>query len=103
MISIPLQAVAAQSINITLNNQNVELLIYTKDQGMFIDVKSDGIRISTGVACLDCVPVVRNEYFGFIGNIIFVDTHANSDPTPDLLGTRYTLQYMDAEEYALLF
>jgi hypothetical protein len=39
---------------------------------------------------------------GFIGNLLFVDTQGSSDPTYDGLGSRFSLVYLTAEEYALI-
>ncbi len=103
MLTIPLQQEPNQSLNVTLNSQSVDILLYMTDYGLFADIKNNGSYIATGVLCLDMVPIIRNEYLGFVGNIVFVDTQGNDDPTFDALGTRYVLSYMDASEYELLF
>ena len=41
-------------------------------------------------------------YTGFIGNLLFIDTQGNSDPSYDGLGSRFSLVYLTAEEYALI-
>jgi len=38
---------------------------------------------------------VRNTYFGFPGDLAFIDNHGTSDPTYDGLNTRYNLLWLE--------
>lgn len=103
MITIPLQPEPSQSLNVTLGLQNVEILLYNTDRGLFANILSDGTAVANGVVCLDAVPLVRALYNGFVGNLCFVDTQGANDPQYAQLGTRYLLVYMNADEYVELF
>lgn len=100
MDQIPLQAVPNQVLKVILDNQNVQIFLYSKDEGLFCDVNSDGVDIVTGVLCLDGVPIICRAYAGFSGQILFVDTQGVDDPTYDGLGDRYLLIYLTDSEYA---
>lgn len=102
MQTIPIQPVPAQIVKVVLEDQNVQIGIYQKVQGIFVDVNVDGTDVVTSVIAHDTVPLVCRDYAGFLGNLIFVDNLGSSDPTYDLLGTRYSLVYLTEEEYALI-
>lgn len=102
MQTIPLQPVPTQATKVVLGGQNVQLLIYQKPQGVFVDINADGVDIVVGVVARDAVPLMCRNYLGFIGNLLFVDTQGNSDPSYDGLGSRFSLVYLTAEEYALI-
>jgi hypothetical protein len=102
MQTIPLQPVPTQATKVVLGGQNVQLLIYQKPQGVFVDINADGTDIVVGVIARDAVPLMCRDYLGFIGNLLFVDTQGNSDPSYDGLGSRFSLVYLTAEENALI-
>ena len=100
MQQIPLQPVPNQIVKTILENQNVQLFLYAKAQGLFCDVNANGVDIVTGVLCMDGVVIVCAQYNGFLGNLFFVDTQGSNDPTYDGLGGRYQLVFMTDVEYA---
>lgn len=102
MQEIPIQPVPSQITKVVLGTQNCQILIYQKPQGMFVDINANGADIVTGVLARDAVPLVCREYAGFSGNLVFIDTQGNGDPVYDGLGSRYSLVYLTAEEYALI-
>lgn len=102
MQNIPLQNIPSQLTKVVLGGQNVQIFIYQKDQGVFVDINSDGVDIVVGVIARDAVPLVCREYAGFIGNLLFIDTQGNSDPFYSGLGSRFSLVYLTADEYVLL-
>jgi len=102
MQNIPLQPVPTQATKVVLGGQNVQLLIYQKPQGIFVDINADGVDIVVGIIARDAVPLICRNYMGFIGNLLFVDTQGNSDPTYDGLGSRFSLVYLTAEENVLI-
>jgi hypothetical protein len=99
MIQIPLIAEPSQTVKIVLNGQNIQISVYTKDSGLFVDINSNGTDIVVAVLALNGVPIICREYMGFLGNMIFIDTQGSNDPTYDALGSRYQLIYMDQTEY----
>ena len=98
MLSIPLSAVASQTVNTVLGGQNVTLNVYTLSTGLFMDVLVNGIAIITGVLCLNQVRVVRDAYLGFIGDLAFSDTQGSNDPDYTGLDSRYALIYLEASD-----
>ena len=102
MQQIPLQPIPSQSTKVVLGGQNCQLLVYQKPQGVFVDINADGVDISVGTIARDAVPLISREYAGFIGNLLFIDTQGSSDPSYEGLGSRYSLVYLTAEEYALI-
>jgi len=102
MQTIPLQTVPSQSVKSVLGGQNVQIDIYQKTQGIFVNVISDEVEIVSGVLAHDAVGIVCREYTGFVGNLLFNDTQGRSDPTYDGLGTRFELLYLNDVEYDLI-
>ena len=102
MQEIPIQPVPSQITEVVLGAQNCQILIYQKPQGMFVDINVNGADVVTGVIARDAVPLVCREYAGFSGNLVFIDTQGSADPVYDGLGSRYSLVYLTAEEYALI-
>lgn len=102
MQTVPLQPVPSQSTKVVLGGQNCQILVYQKPQGVFVDINADGVDISVGTIARDAVPLISREYAGFSGNLVFIDTQGSADPVYDGLGSRYSLVYLTAEEYALI-
>jgi hypothetical protein len=108
-IIVPLQPVGSQTLNVTLNNQVCNINIYGKQINIpegpdppifvpacpvFMDLDLNNSSIVSAVLCLNQVLIVRNTYFGFIGDFIFVDTQGNDDPLVGGLGSRWLLVYL---------
>ena len=91
---VPLKAVPAQTLLVPLTNQDVQLNIYQKLTGLFMDVYANNSVIILGVQCENANRIVRNSYLGFVGDFIFVDTQGQTNPNSSGLGTRYQLQYL---------
>ncbi len=102
MQTVPLQPVPAQVSKVVLGGQNCQINVYQKPQGIFVDITSDDVAIIAGTIARDIAPLVSRTYAGFIGNLLFIDTQGNSDPSYDGLGSRFSLVYLTAEEYALI-
>lgn len=102
MLTVPLQPIPAQVTKVILGGQNCQINIYQKPQGVFVDITADDVDIIVGTIARDIAPLVSREYTGFIGNLFFIDTQGNSDPEYSGLGSRFSLVYVTAEEYALI-
>lgn len=102
MLQIPLQPIPAQISKVVLNGQNCQLSIFQKERGLFVDINVNGVDIVTAVIARDAVPLICREYAGFSGNLLFIDTQGSSDPSYDGLGSRFSLVYLTAEEYAII-
>lgn len=90
---IPISAVASQSFTIQLGSQNCLINIYQKNTGLFFDLYINEQPCVLTVLCLNLVGLVRESYYGFVGQLAFVDLQGTSDPTYDGLGSRYQLVY----------
>ena len=102
MQTVPLQPVPSQVSKVVLGGQNCQILVYQKPQGVFVDINADDVEIIVGTIARDIAPLVSREYTGFVGNLLFIDTQGNSDPSYTGFGSRFSLVYLTAEEYALI-
>lgn len=93
---IPTAATPSQTISVTLNNQQVVLNIYTEpgSYGMNVDIYNNNAVVLTGVPAQNLNRLIRDAYFGFEGDLIFVDTQGTTNPVYTGLGTRYLLYYL---------
>jgi len=92
--TIPITAVPAQTFTIQLGTQSCLINLYQKNTGLFFDMTVNNTPCVNSVICLNLVGLVREAYYGFTGQLAFVDTQGTSDPTYDGLGTRYQLVYV---------
>jgi len=97
---IPIQSVPSQQVACVLGNQNCQIAIYQKTQGLFVDLNSNGVDISIGILALNGVALNPYGYSGFLGNLMFIDTQGYDDPTYDGLGGEFQLVYLTPAEYA---
>jgi len=102
MQDVTVQAVPAQTLKVVLAEQNCQINIYQKEQGLFVDVVFNGETISAAVIARDAVPLMSRDYLDFKGNLMFIDTQGANDPEYSELGSRFKLVYLTADEYALL-
>lgn len=102
MQTVPLQPVPAQVSKVVLGGQNCQINIYQKPQGVFVDISADGVDVAVATIARDIDPLVSRTYTGFIGNLLFIDTQGNSDPGYTGFGSRFSLVYLTADEYALI-
>jgi hypothetical protein len=102
MQEIPIQSIPSQVVRTVLAGQNVQIKIYQKDQGVFVDVNSDSVDVGIGTIARNAVPLVCRDYARFLGNLLFLDTQGNLDPDYTGFNNRYRLVYLTAEEYALI-
>lgn len=95
---VPLQPVPSQIVSANLDNQNVQLNVYQKHFGLFIDVYSNNDLIIGGVICQDRNRIVRSLYLGFSGDFLFIDTQGEEDPDYTGLGARFSLVYLSPSD-----
>lgn len=99
---IPIQAVASQVLSVQLSNQDCTIKLYQTDPGLFIDLYVSEQLIIGGIICLNGNRIVRSNYLGFSGDLLFIDLVGNEDPefvpgSTDL-GTRFELVYVTPDE-----
>lgn len=92
--TIPITSQAAQTFDIQLNGQNCTITLSQKNTGLFFDMSVDGNSCVNSVICLNLVGLIREAYYGFVGQLAFIDTVGTDDPTYDGLGTRYQLVFV---------
>jgi len=93
-IRIPLAAVPAQKLSVTLGTQRCLIGIYQKSTGLYFDLSVAGTVIVAGMVCRNRVGLVRAKYLGFSGQLAVVDTQGAQDPDYTGLGSRYQLVYL---------
>lgn len=67
--------------------------IYQPIDPLFIDIYLNNVLMLGGIICYDRNLIVRNAYFGFIGDFSFIDTAGTEDPQVSDLGDRWQLCY----------
>jgi hypothetical protein len=102
MLIIPLQATPAQTLSCQLESQDVGLTIRQKAYGLFVDIYVGGTLILGGAIAENLNRMVRSEYLGFIGDLIFIDNQGSEDPDYTGLGDRFVLAWLDADDVAAL-
>ena len=93
MLSVPLAATPAQTVNVVLNNQQCTIRVYQKFYGLFLDLSVNNNVIIQGVLCQSSNYIVQSLYLGFNGDLFFFDTQGTSDPSYTGLGSRFLLVY----------
>lgn len=92
-LRIPIKAVPAQTLDTVLNGQYVSISLQSRGGRMYASVWLDKVAVTLERVCLDGVPLVNEAYRGMVGDLHFIDTLGSSDPTWELLGTRFVLIY----------
>lgn len=107
MLTVPIQAVPNQQIQVQLDNQAVTLNIYQQAYGLYVDVLVGNSPIIQGVIAQDRNRIVRDAYLGFIGDFVFIDLQAaagqyGEDPIYTGLNTQFVLLYLEEADLAAL-
>lgn len=92
-LRIPIKAAPAQTLDTVLNGQYVSISLQSRNGRMYASVWLDKTTVVLERVCLDGVPLVNEAYRGMVGDLYFIDTLGSSDPTWELLGTRFVLIY----------
>lgn len=94
MNRIPIAAVPAQTLTVTLAGQLCKINLTQRPNGVFMDLFIAGVPVAQDAICLDRTRVVRYKYLGFAGDLSFVDTQGASDPVYTGFNSRYLLVYL---------
>lgn len=97
---VPLDPVPAQTLEVVLNEQNVQITLQQRSTGLFMNLTSNGTVIVLGVLCENLNRIVRSLYLGFSGDFTFIDNQGTADPVFSGLGERYSLAYLTPDELA---
>src|SRR6185312_3394674 len=98
MITVSLEAVKEQTVNVALNQQQCSIRLVQREIAIYIDLSVNNVPLIQGVPCLYDNKMVRYSYLGFSGDLVFLDTQGTSDPEYSNLGVRYKLFYMTEAE-----
>lgn len=92
---VPVQAVANQTMNVTLDGQQAQIGLRTLGANLYFTL--NGVVMTR--VCRDRQRLLIDAgYRGFRGNFIFLDTQGLNDPKWPGLGARYRLVYLNAGE-----
>lgn len=98
MQQIPIQQTPSQVVSVILANQNCQISLYQKSTGIFFDLRVGDRPVVTTRLVRNAVPLVRQRYLGFVGDLFIMDMQGNQDPEYIGLGTRYLLYYLEATD-----
>ena len=103
METLSIQAVANQTFQVTLNDQDCSIRLYTRNlpdgaEPLYMDLYVSDVAIFYGVICRDGVVLPLYDYLDFEGGLLFVDLQGSTDPQYEGLGDRYRLLYLTADE-----
>ena len=77
---VPLQVVPNQAVLTSLNGQTVQLNVYQKRTGLFLDIYVSNTLILAGVRCRNTTLMVLDAYLGFVGALTWLDNQGNDNP-----------------------
>ena len=95
-VSIPLQPLADQSVQVYLAGQNCTIRVYQRRYGLFVDLYANNALVRSGMEALNLRKIVRDAYLGLVGNLYFFDSQGTQDPTYTGLSGRFVLLYDSA-------
>jgi len=100
MLVIPTLAVPNQALTVTLDSQQCQIDLSQNLYGLYLDLYMNNSLVVGGVLCENLNRAVRDAYFGFAGDICFLDIQGESPPYYTGLGTRFLLIYLTAADIA---
>lgn len=102
MLSVPIQPLPNQALQIQLASQSCTINLYQTAFGLFFDLYVGSTLIIGGVICQNLNRLVRSVYLGFVGDFAFIDNQGNSDPSYTGLGSQFTLVYLELADLQAL-
>jgi len=102
MQTIPLNATASQTLSVVLDNQYVQIDVFQKAFGLYMNVYLDNVLVIAGVVCENLNTIVKSAYRGLSGDLVFLDNQGSDDPVYSGLGSRFSLVYLSASDLAAL-
>lgn len=95
---VPLQPVPNQKVYVVLGGQSCTLVVTQRATGVYMDVYVNNALVLGGTVCRDRNRIIRDAYFGFVGDFAVEDTQGTEDPDYTGLGSRWLLVYFDPSE-----
>jgi hypothetical protein len=97
---VPISDVPSQILSVSLNGQSCRLRIFTRRSSIYMDIFVNDVLLVAGARCRNFVPIARDVYLGFSGELVFRDLQGTTDPASPGLNTRYQLVYLSADDMA---
>lgn len=98
MQNIPLSTFPAQTFQIVLDDQQCRITLYQRGRRMYLDLDVGDEAVCRGAICQNRASIVQSPTRLFSGTLHFWDTLGDDPPRYDLLGTRFLLLYVTADE-----
>lgn len=104
METIPVSAIANQSFQVVLGDQDCSFRLYTRPERaggplrLYMDLYVGETAIFYGALCKDGVLLPLSGYMAFEGGLLFVDMEGSDDPEYTGLGDRWNLLYLTQTE-----
>ena len=97
---IPVQAIPNQTLTVSLGGQACQIDLLQTAYGLFLNFWLNNPSKPTlgSVPCLDRNKIIRNSYFGFSGDLGFVDQQGTDDPFYTGLNSRFLLYYLEPSD-----
>jgi hypothetical protein len=98
---IPVQPIPNQTFQVQVANQPCVIELQQLTYGMFMTLFVGNSLVVGSVICENLNRIVRDAYFGFVGDFCFLDTQGGSSPSDPVftgLGTRYQLIYLETTD-----
>lgn len=116
---IPLAATPSQTVTVAVSGQRLRINVYektaykvwgtevgydgvarprgpvtTRTPALYADVFSNDALVAGGVICRNGMRLLRQNFTGFVGDLVFFDLAGNDDPLSAGLGTRWFLYFL---------
>ena len=98
MLGIPLSQTPSQAFQIVLNGQDCNIELLTRGERLYMNLAVDGEDVQNGAVCINQVPIIQIPTSRFSGNMMFVDTLGDTNPSWTGLDGRYQLVYLTQDE-----
>lgn len=101
MLTIPLQPIPNQTLQVQLGTQPCTIGVAQFRYGLFLTLSIGTTTIVANALCQNFNRLVRSAYLGFDGDLFFLDTQGEENPVYTGLGgaaARFQLVYATAAE-----
>ncbi len=92
---IPLQSLPSQRVSVVVGGQQCQFSVYQKAGRLYFDLSVNGESVCNTRLIRNGVFMLRQQYFGVIGDFMVIDQTGQSDPEYTGLGARWVLVYVN--------
>jgi len=94
---IPLEPVQNQTFSIDIEDKRCDFKFFTQGLYLYMNLAIDDKDVINGVICLNKAKLNQYVDIGLKGSLYFEDTNGNLDPIYYGLGSRWILNYEEAD------